>query len=141
MSEQVGDSLWQPRMAAGILGSFSILALILAAVGLYTVVAQWMGQRTREIGSRMSLGAKPRDVMGLTLGYGAGLAAWGIVAGVLVSSALTRFVSALLFGTSNTDVLTIAVLALVLLLVTVAACYFPARRAMHVDPMVALRHE
>jgi predicted permease len=141
MSEQVGDSLWQPRMAAGILGSFSIFALILAAVGLYAVVAQWMGQRTREIGIRMSLGAKPRDVMGLTLGYGAGLAAWGIVAGVLVSSALTRFVSALLFGTSNTDVLTIAVLALVLLLVTVAACYFPARRAMHVDPMVALRHE
>ena len=90
MSEQVGDSLWQPRMAAGILGSFSFLALMLAAVGLYAVVAQWMGQRTREIGIRMALGAKPRDVMRLILGYGAGLALWGIVAGILVASALTR---------------------------------------------------
>jgi len=141
MSEQVGDSLWQPRMAAGILGSFSIFALILAAVGLYAVVAQWMGQRTREIGIRMALGAKPRDVMRLTLGYGAGLAAWGIVAGVLVSSALIRVVSALLFGTSSSDVLTMVVIAFVLLLVALAACYVPARRAMRVDPMVALRHE
>ena len=141
MSEQMGDSLWQPRMAAGILGSFSIFALILAGVGLYAVVSQWMGQRTREIGIRMALGAKPRDVMRLTLGYGAGLAIWGIVAGVLFSSALTRFVSVLLFGTSGTDVLTIAVIAGFLLLVALAACYIPARRAMHVDPMVALRHE
>jgi putative ABC transport system permease protein len=141
MSEQMGDSLWQPRMAAGILGSFSIFALILAAVGLYAVVSQWMGQRTREIGIRMALGAKPRDVMRLTLGYGAGLAAWGILAGILFSSALTRFVSVLLFGTSRTDMLTIAALALLLLLVALAACFIPAYRAMRVDPMVALRHE
>jgi putative ABC transport system permease protein len=141
MTEQVGDSLWQPRMAAGILGSFSIFALILAAVGLYAVVAQWMGQRTREIGIRMALGAKPRDVMRLTLGYGAGLAAWGIAAGTLVSSALARLVSVLLFGTSSTDVLTIAVIAIALLLIAVAACYVPAHRAMRVDPIVALRHE
>jgi putative ABC transport system permease protein len=141
MSEQMEDSLWQPRMAAGILGSFSIFALVLAAVGLYAVVSQWMGQRTREIGIRMALGAKPRDVMRLTLGYGAGLALWGIVVGVLFSSALARFVSALLFGTSGTDVLTIAVIAVFLLIVTLAACYIPARRAMRVDPMVALRHE
>ncbi len=141
MSEQMGDSLWQPRMAAGILGSFSIFALILAAVGLYAVVSQWMGQRRREIGIRMALGAKPRDVMGLALGYGAGLALWGILTGVLFSSALTRFVSALLFGTSGTDVLAIAVIAVFLLVVTLAACYIPARRAMRVDPMVALRHE
>jgi predicted permease len=141
MSEQMGDSLWQPRMAAGILGSFSIFALILAAVGLYAVVSQWMVQRTREIGIRMALGAKPQDVMRLTLGYGAGLALWGILAGILFSSALSRFVSVLLFGTSRTDVLTIAVIAIFLLLVALAACYVPARRAMRVDPMVALRHE
>jgi len=141
MSEQMGDSLWQPRMAAGILGSFSIFALILAAVGLYAVVSQWMGQRTREIGIRVALGAKPRDVMALTLGYGAGLSLWGIVAGVLFSSVLARFVSVLLFGTSGTDVLTIAVIAVFLLAVTLAACYIPARRAMRVDPMMALRHE
>ena len=141
MSEQMGDSLWQPRMAAGILGSFSILALILAAVGLYAVVSQWMGQRTREIGIRMALGAKPQDVIRLTLGYGAGLALWGIVAGILIASVLTRLVSALLFGTSSSDILTMAAIAVFLLLVALAACFVPARRAMRVDPMVALRHE
>jgi putative ABC transport system permease protein len=141
MSEQMGDSLWQPRMAAGMLGSFSIFALILAAVGLYAVVSQWMGQRTREIGIRMALGAKPRDVMRLTLGYGAGLALSGIAAGILFASLLTRFVSALLFGRSSSDVLTVAVIAVFLLLVALAACFVPARRAMRVDPMVALRHE
>jgi putative ABC transport system permease protein len=141
MSEQMGDSLWQPRMAAGILGSFSLFALLLAAVGLYAVVSQWMGQRTREIGIRIALGAKPQDVMRLTLGYGAGLALWGIVAGILFASVLTRFVSALLFGTSSSDVLTIAVIAVFLLLVALAACFVPARGAMRVDPMIALRHE
>ena len=141
MAEQMGDSLWQPRMAAGILGSFSIFALILAAVGLYAVVSQWMGQRTREIGIRMALGAKPRDVLRLTLGYGAGLAAWGIVAGVLFASALSRFVSALLFGASGTDIMTTAVVAVFLLLVALVACYVPARRAMRVDPVVALRQD
>jgi predicted permease len=141
MTEQMRDSLWQPRMAAGILGSFSIFALILAAVGLYAVVSQWMGQRTREIGIRMALGAKPRDVMRLTLGYGAGLAVWGIVAGILFSIALTRFVSVLLFGVGRTDALTIAVIAAFLLLVALAACYVPARRAMSVDPIAALRQD
>jgi len=141
MAEQMGNSLWQPRMAAGIVGSFSIFALILAAVGLYAVVSQWMGQRTREIGIRMTLGAMPRDVVRLTLGYGAGLAIWGIAAGILFSSALTRFVSVVLFGTSSADVLTIAVITALLLIVALAACYIPARRAMRVDPMVALRHE
>ncbi len=141
MSDQVDDSLWQPRMAAGILGSFSFLALVLAAVGLYAVVSQWMGQRTREIGIRMALGARPPDVMRLILGYGAGLALWGILAGVLIGLAVTRFVSALLFGASSTDAMTMAVIAVLLLLVALAACYVPARRAMRVDPMVALRHE
>jgi putative ABC transport system permease protein len=123
------------------LGSFSIFALILAAVGLYAVVSQWMGQRRQEIGIRMALGAQPRAVMRLTLGYGAGLALWGIATGILFSSALTRFVSVLLFGTGGTDILTIAVIAVFLLLVTLVACYVPARRAMRVDPLVALRHE
>jgi predicted permease len=141
MTEQMRDSLWQPRMAAGILGSFSVFALILAAVGLYAVVSQWMAQRTREIGIRMALGAKPRDVVRLTLGYGAALAVWGIAAGILLSLMLTQFVSVLLFGASHTDVLTIAVIAAFLLLVALTACYVPARRAMSVDPMVALRQE
>ncbi|HXJ06883.1 MAG TPA: ABC transporter permease [Candidatus Acidoferrum sp.] len=141
MSDQVDDSLWQPRMAAGILGSFSILALVLAAVGLYGVVSQWMGQRTREIGIRMALGARPEDVMRLVLGYGAGLAFWGIVAGTVLSSGVTHLVSALLFGVSGTDVLTMSVIAVLLLPVALAACYVPARRAMRVDPVVALRFE
>ena len=141
MSEQVGDSLWQPRMAAGILGSFSFLALVLAAVGLYAVVAQWMGQRTREIGIRMALGAKPRDVMRLVFGYGTALAFWGIVVGIFVASGAARIVSAQLFGAGSTDVLTMALIVVLLLLVTLAACYIPARRAMRMDPMVALRYE
>ncbi|MFI5094991.1 MAG: ABC transporter permease [Candidatus Acidiferrales bacterium] len=141
MSEQVDDSLWQPRMAAGILGSFSILALVLAAVGLYAVVAKWMEQRTREIGIRMALGAKPRDVMRLVLGYGALLTLWGIVVGIFAAACVARFVSAQLFGASNTDVLTMALIVVLLLLVTLAACYIPARRAVRMDPMVALRHE
>lgn len=141
MSDQVDDSLWQPRMAAGILGCLSFLALVLAAVGLYAVVSQWMGQRTREIGIRMALGAKPQNVMRLILGYGAGLALWGISAGVLIGSAVTRFVSAQLFGTNSTDARTIAGIAALLLFVALAACYVPARRAMGVDPMVALRYE
>jgi predicted permease len=141
MSDQVDDSLWQPRMAAGILGCLSFLALVLAAVGLYAVVSQWMGQRTREIGIRMALGAKPQNVMRLILGYGAGLALWGISAGVLIGSAVTRFVSAQLFGTNSTDAMTIAGIAALLLFVALAACYVPARRAMGVDPMVALRYE
>jgi predicted permease len=141
MTEQIRDSLWQPRMAAGILGSFSIFALILAAVGLYAVVSQWMAQRTREIGIRMALGAKPGDVMRLTLGYGAGLAVWGLVTGILFSSVLSRFVSVLLFGARHTDVWTTAVIAALLPLVVLAACYVPARRAMNVDPIVALRQE
>jgi putative ABC transport system permease protein len=141
MSEQVGDSIWEPRMAAGILGSFSFLALVLAAVGLYAVVAQWMGQRTREIGIRMALGAKPREVMRLIFGYGTGLALWGILVGILVAAGVARIVTAQLFGASDTDVLTMALIVVLLLLVTLAACYFPARRAIRVDPMVALRHE
>jgi putative ABC transport system permease protein len=141
MSEQIDDSLWQPRMAAGILGAFSSLALVLAAVGLYAVVAQWMGQRTREIGIRMAFGAKPRDVLRLVLGYGTGLAFGGIGAGIFVASGVVPIVSAQLFGESSTDVLTMALIVVLLLLVTLAACYVPARRAMRVDPMVALRHE
>jgi macrolide transport system ATP-binding/permease protein len=141
MSEQIDDSLWQPRMAAGILGTFSSLALVLAAVGLYAVVAQWMGQRTREIGIRMAFGANPLHILRLVFGYGTGLAFGGIAAGIFVASGVAPFVSAQLFGESNTDVLTMALIVVLLLLVTLAACYVPARRAMRVDPMVALRHE
>jgi predicted permease len=141
ISEQIADSLWQPRMAAGILGTLSFLALALAAVGLYAVVSQWMAQRTQEIGIRMALGANPFGVMRLILGYGAGLALWGIAAGVLISSGAVRFVSSLLFGAGSTDILTITVISALLFLLTLAACYVPARRAMRVDPLVALRHE
>ena len=141
MSDQVEDSLWQPRMAAGILGSLSFLALALAAIGLYAVVSQWMGQRTREIGIRMALGANPSDVMRQILRYGARLALWGIAAGMLISSGVTRVVSSLLFGAGSTDVVTIAAVAVLLLFLTLVACYVPARRALRLDPLVALRHE
>lgn len=141
MSDQLRDSLWQPRMVTGIVGSFSFLALMLAAVGLYAVVSEWMGQRRREIGIRMALGADPRNIMRLILRYGAGWAVWGIVAGILVSSGVMRFVSGVLFGASSVDVPTIAVVGVLLFIVAQLACFAPALRAMRGDPLVALRHE
>src|SRR5258708_33374174 len=114
-------------MAAGILGSFSFLALVLAAVGLYAVVAQWMGQRTREIGIRMALGAKPRDVMRLVFLYGTGLAFWGIVAGIFFSSSAARIRSTQLFVAGRNGGLAVALTVFFLLFVTPAACFIPAR--------------
>jgi ABC-type antimicrobial peptide transport system permease subunit len=100
-----------------------------------------VGQRTQEIGVRMALGAQPKNMLALVLGRGAGLALAGIFAGTLGALALTRFLSSLLFEVPSKDPITFVVVAGLLLLVALAACYFPARRAMKVDPMVALRYE
>lgn len=141
MADEIADSLWQQRMASALLGSFSILAVALAGIGLYAVVAHWTGQRTQEIGIRMALGAKPRDVLLLVVGHGARLVAVGALLGLLASVEVTRAVSAVLFAKSSTDLPTMMLIAAVLAAVALLACYVPARRAMLVDPMVALRHE
>ena len=129
------------RFSAILIGVLAGLALVLSAVGIYGVMSYTVSQRTQEIGIRMALGARPQNMLALVLGRGAGLALAGIAAGVLGALALTRFLSSLLFGVRPTDPLTFAAVAALLLLVALAACYIPARRAMKVDPMVALRYE
>jgi putative ABC transport system permease protein len=129
------------RFSAVLIGVLAGLALVLSAVGIYGVMSYTVGQRTQEIGIRMALGAEPQDMLALVLGRSARLALVGIAAGVLGALALTRFLSTLLFGVQAKDPLTFASVAVLLLLVALAACYVPARRAMKVDPMVALRYQ
>ena len=117
------------------------MALLLGTVGLYGVTAYSVSQRTREIGVRMALGAQRSDAMRLVLGEGVWVILTGLVIGLAASLALTRFLSSLLYGISAADPLTFASVALLMALVALAACYLPARRAMGVDPLVALRHE
>jgi predicted permease len=141
ISDEIDDSLWQQRMASGLLGSFSMLALLLAGIGIYAVVAHWTSRRTQEIGIRMALGANPRDVLLLVVGHGARLAAVGVLAGLAISMEVTRMVSEMLYGTGSLDMPAMAGISSLLAAVAMLACYIPARRAMRVDPMVALRHE
>ena len=129
------------RIAADFAAAFGLLALILAAVGIYGVVAYSTRQRTHEIGIRMALGAAQGDVFRSVLGQGMRLALFGLVGGLIVSFAFTRFLRGMLFGVGTVDWLTFASVAAVLFLVALAACFFPARRAATVDPMQALRTE
>jgi putative ABC transport system permease protein len=116
-------------------------ALLLAAVGLYGVIAYLVTQRTREIGLRLALGAQRSDILSLILGHGSRLVLLGVAAGLLGAIACTRFLSSLLYATSATDPLAFGSVAALLILVALLASYFPARRAMKVDPMEALRYE
>jgi|SRR5580704_2504029 predicted permease len=129
------------RVAGTFVGAFGLLALVLAAIGIYGVVAYSTRQRTREIGIRMSLGAQMSDVFRLVLGKGVRLTLFGLAIGFVVSLVLTRSLSGLLFGVTAADALTYSGVAILLTVVALAACYIPARRAMRVDPMVALRYE
>jgi putative ABC transport system permease protein len=139
--DALGASVTQERFRTLLLSSFSGIALILAAVGIFGVISYSASQRTHEIGIRMALGAQQRDVLRLILGQGAKLALLGLGAGAVAALLLTRLMASLLYGVSATDPLTFGAVATVLLGVAVTACYIPARRAMRVDPMVALRHE
>ena len=141
MDELLGMSLAQQRFNMLLLGLFAALALILAAVGIYGTMAYAVNQRTHEIGIRTALGAQRRDVLRLVMRDGTKIALFGIASGIAGALALTRLMASLLFEVKPTDPTTFAGVAILLALVALAACYIPARRAMRVDPMVALRYE
>jgi len=140
--EQIVDRAVAPRrLITNLLGAFSLLALLLASLGLYGVIAYSVGQRTRELGIRMAIGAQRGDVLRLVLREGLTTAGIGVVLGLIGALLTTRLLQGLLFGVSATNPLTFAVNAMILLAVAIAACLIPARRAARIDPMEALRHE
>jgi putative ABC transport system permease protein len=141
MAEVMGASVEARRFNMLLLGIFAAVAMLLAAVGIYGVMAYAVTQRTHEIGVRIALGAKPGDVIGMIVGRGMRLTLIGAAAGLALSIGLTRLMSTLLFGVSATDPLTFAAVSLLLAGVALAACFIPARRAAKLDPMIALRCE
>jgi predicted permease len=141
MDEVLADSTANRRFSAIVLGSFAAMALLLSSIGIYGVISYLAGQRTREIGIRIALGAQRKQVLLLVLGDGFKMAMIGVGIGLVAAIGLTRLMASLLYGVSATDPLTFAGVALLLVVVALAACYIPARRAMYVDPVVALRYE
>ncbi|MGC1106568.1 MAG: FtsX-like permease family protein, partial [Candidatus Acidiferrales bacterium] len=141
LTQQISNEMFNDRLVAVLSISLALLAALLAALGLYGVLAYVVARRTREIGIRMALGGQRGDILRLVLGQGARLTLVGGAIGIVVALALTRLTTSLLFGVSASDPLTFVAVAILLVLVSGAACYIPARRAMRVDPMVALRYE
>jgi predicted permease len=140
-TQQIDEAVTQERMFAELCSFFSLLALGLAAIGLYGLMAYSVGRRTNEIGIRMALGAQRRQVFFMVLRQSVGLVAVGVVAGLLVAMATTRLIASELYGLKPTDPLTFGFATFFMLAVAALAVYFPARRATKVDPMVALRYE
>jgi putative ABC transport system permease protein len=141
MDDVLGASVSEPRFSSQLLALFAALALVLAAVGLYGLMAYSVTQRRNEIGIRMALGARREDILRLVLRQGSMLALTGIGLGLIASVFMTRVLSGLLFAVGPTDPQTFLAVALLLVGVALAACYIPAWRATRVDPMVALRYE
>src|SRR5262249_40530632 len=141
MDDILSEEVAAQRFNAGALAGFAAVAALLAAVGIYGVMAYAVGQRTREIGVRMAMGARPRNVLKMVLKQGLGLALIGVVLGVGASLGLNRLMSSLLFGVKATDPVTYVGVAVGLSAVALTACWIPARRATRVDPVIALRYE
>ena len=141
MTQLVASSVGQRRLSVQLLAGFSGAALLLAAIGLYGLLAFDVTQRTQEIGIRMALGAQRRDVLGLVVGQGMRLALLGVGIGLAAALALSRVLQTLLFDVKPTDPLTFTAVSLALIAVALLACWLPARRAAKVDPMEALRYE
>jgi len=140
-NEQIEDSISQERLFATLTAAFGILALILACIGIYGIMAYNVARRTSEIGIRMALGARSRQVLLMILRESSWLAILGVAAGLAAAFALTRFVRTMLYGLRPTDPTTLIAATIILLAIAIAAAYGPARRASRIDPMQALRHE
>jgi ABC-type antimicrobial peptide transport system permease subunit len=141
LKEHLAFTLFPAQVTGRLLGVFGLLALLLAVVGLSGVIAYSVAQRTREIGVRMALGAQKQDVLRLVVGQGISLSMIGIFLGLGVAVALTRFLSSFLYQIEPTDPATFLLVSVLMAVVSLLACYFPARRATRVDPMIALSRE
>lgn len=141
MEEVVAESMLPRRAMAGALTVFATVALLLAAIGLYGIVANGVAQRTREIGIRMALGAQPREILRLVLRQGVTLLAIGVGLGLVVSLGVAQVLSSVIAGLTLLDPVALWTGPKLLLAITLLACYLPAWRATRVDPLVALRHE
>lgn len=141
MTRVVATSYAEPRSQSLLLGLFGALGLVLALVGIYGVISYSVGRRTREIGIRVALGAESGDVLRLVIGQGTKLVLAGVAIGLGASFAATRLMSGLMYGVSATDPVTFVGVSILLMLAGLVACYLPARRAVRVDPVEALRQE
>jgi ABC-type antimicrobial peptide transport system permease subunit len=141
MDNVIAHSLASRRFAMTLLAAFAALALALSSIGIYGVISYIAGQRANEIGIRIALGAQRKDILRIVLGHGARLSLTGVAVGLVAAAGLTRLMTTILYGVNATDRLTFVVVVIVLTVVALMACYIPARRAMKVDPVVALKHE
>ncbi len=139
MEQRLTDSLAKPRLYAVVLGGFAGFALLIAGIGLFGVLSYSVAQRTREIGVRAALGARPADIVRLVVGQGLAVTLAGAAIGIAAAYLLARFISTLLFGVEAHDPLTFVLVPAVLVVVSLAACYWPARRAASIDPLRAMR--
>jgi putative ABC transport system permease protein len=141
MDEIRAESVQGERLNLTLLSLFAGIALVLAIVGIYGVMSYSVTQRTHEIGIRMAIGARPRDVFTMIMGQGMKLAVIGVVIGLVGAFALTRLMASMLFGVEPTDATTFASIAALLIAVALLACYLPGRRATRVEPTISLRYE